>query len=302
MIARAVFGTIRRPGALGLVWLTRLGFAWLVAGPVARALVAFGVLNHPRGDAVLFDAGGVWLAEAVRASLKAGAVEFRGAVVTGATLAWLGLIPLAGLMVALRERPKHPLGLCLARAVAVFPRFTLLAGATLFVQSVLGLGCLLASVVVHRRLPTSLSEPKADLLALGVLAIGLLASLWIGIVEDLARAAVVNHDAGILSAIRHAFSSLAKRPFALIGSWSLFALIGWGVVLGAAFVTGVLDVSRSADIRVFAALLIHQTAAFACVATRAFWLSIALSEPSPTSDDKSEDSVAPVDPSPHPAA
>ena len=48
---------------LGLCFFYRVAVACLLAGPVAAAINVT-VRHHPAGDAVLFEAGGVWLVEA----------------------------------------------------------------------------------------------------------------------------------------------------------------------------------------------------------------------------------------------
>jgi len=307
MIAQAAATSIRRPGAIFFFWFVRLVFAWLIAGPVARAFVSFGVLDHPRGDAVLFEPGGLWLAEAVRLSIRATGSELRGSIVTAGVLGWLALVPLAALMVALVEPRKYPLGLSIGRAIALLPRFTLLAGATWFVQGVLFLGFTLAGVALRRRFAEGSSEPRADLIAFMVIAFGLGVALLVGVLQDLARAGFVTHDLGIVSAIRHAFVLLARKPVPLVGWASISGLVSFALVLLGAVLTGLLDVSRPADVRLVAVATIHQLVIFGGVVARAIWLAIALDTasliaPIPKSADKSADSDVPADPSLRPAA
>ena len=65
----SAFRTTRRAArAIALVYLLRLLVAWIVVSPIARALSSVVARNHPRGDAILFEAGGLELIESLRLS------------------------------------------------------------------------------------------------------------------------------------------------------------------------------------------------------------------------------------------
>src|SRR5687767_1527641 len=104
--AREIFAR-RRPGAIALFWAARLGLALLIALPIGTAFQALGVGRTPEaGDAGLFAPGALLLAEA----LRLGTAGWGSLAATSAVLlclfAFLLLLPLASLYVALAHAGK----------------------------------------------------------------------------------------------------------------------------------------------------------------------------------------------------
>lgn len=296
-----------RPAALALVWLVRLLSAWVVASPLAATLTAFGGSQHPRGDAILFEPGATWLAEAIRLGFPAFGTELRGTLLTFAFFAWVGLVPLGASMSALRKEGGTPLSEIVSDGVGLLPRFTLLAGATLFLQAA-GMGAAVALALAARRaLLPSLEERASDLVALSVLGLGLLFAAVVGVAQDLVRAAVVSGESRSLVAIGRGVDALRRSARDVLGAVLATELVGAGALLLAAAVVGALDVSRPAAWRIVAVALVHQVAALTLVVARATWLGraielVAVSPEQPACVDTLADSDAPADPSPRPGA
>lgn len=273
--ARAVARTRRALGAVLWVYAARALSAWIVASPLAAALVSPVAAHHPRGDAILFDAGGLELSESLRLSLDVLFAELRSSFWIASVLGWLSLVPAAGLLVALVERERSGVAEWTRRGLELLPRYTLLFGARLFVQGVLlALGVLLVWLA-RRRLSLSLDERSTDLVALWAalpcLALAGLVSLY----EDLARVELVR-GAPLGRALRRGAALLASR----IGRLTLAALVlaaaGAVLPLLAAPLAGALDVSRPGTARVVGVLLVHQAVILALIALRAVWLAYAI--------------------------
>jgi hypothetical protein len=304
-LSQSALESFRRSRALAFVWLTRLLVAWVISSPLARALTAQGSSDLPRGDAVLFDPGGLWLVEALRLGWPVLRSELRGSLLLGSVLAWLSLIPLGVLIAALASPRRTPLSHSVSRAIAAFPRLTLLVGATLLVQAAAVAASVFAALALQRRLATSWDERSSDLCALGVLGVGLLLAVGVGVVQDLARVALVAEDIGALQATRRALATVRRRAAGAFGAWAATSAIGLALTLAAAVLVGAIDVSRSGEWRVVLVTILHQAAVLSLVFCRATWLAGALDlirKAPPASVDKSGDSGELVGPSPHPTA
>jgi hypothetical protein len=293
-----------RAGAVLFVWALQLLAAALIAAPVAGAFAGTGVAAHPHGDRVLFEPGGVLLIESLR--LGAGALlgALRASLLELVVLAVAGIVPLAALLLALATRERLRIGAWLGAAVAHFPAFVLIGGASWLVRAVLVVLSLLAWGALDDGLGSALGERGADLAGLGGLLFAAILLAAVGITADLARAASVRERARALPAIAAGLRSFVSRPLAAAVSWLIPAVWSVAIVAAAALAVGALRLELSGSWRVAAALFAHQAAVLALVALRALWLSKALelvASATPSrlwSDDRSAGSDAPGDPSP----
>jgi hypothetical protein len=267
---------LRQRSALAFAFLARIVLAYLIASPLARVLMGAGIQHHPRGDAVLFEPGAVALVEAVRVSLGELRTELGGSLVVGIVGAWLLLIPHGALYAALGLPDRARLAELLPRSLALFPRFTLLGGACAFVQGLILTLAFLGASGIESRFATAGSERRADLLALGVLAIAVLLVAFTALWLDLARAAVVVDDARFFSALGSGFRAFLRRPLAAIACSTLGPLCLLGLIAAAAVLTGLLDVSRVGTWRVLLVLALHQLVVLGAVLFRAGWLGASL--------------------------
>ncbi len=276
LLANHAMRARRRPRAILVLYAYQTILALLVAWPVASAVGAtYG--SHPRGDAVLFDPGGYNLLAFVRASQSAITPLFTLALVVVAFGALLGLVPLIALITSIAHttpdvrapRARH----VAPYVMATFAPMTILlvaAGALELAVLVVGL---VAFGAVRQSLATSAGEAHADQIAAVVLVLFLLALAAVGVVHDLARAALVRFRASVLQALRAALVTYLKRPWRLLWSWGWRSGSGWLAVTLVALLAARLGASTAALV---ALVCLHQLVAAARVGLRASWLAEAL--------------------------
>ncbi len=265
-----------RPGGIVAFWGLRLLAAWLLAAPIASALGGTGVARFPDGDALFFAPGGTYLMEALVHGIGPLVSALENTVWFALILGYLCLVPLAGLLYALCRGGRLRPGDVARGALEMFAPFTLLAGMTLVAQAVVVvLGFILLSVL-RASVYHSLDARHADLCLLGVSAVVLLAVIGLGIVQDLARAALARHERGVRAALAAALHTARRRPFAALAGWLVPAVWSIAAIALGALAVGALHVERSGTARVMAVLALHQLVALALVALKARWLASAL--------------------------
>lgn len=266
--------SLRQRRVIGFFWLCRALAAWIIAAPIAALLSGQGVGRYPQGDALLFAPGALHLAEAVRLGLPQMAETLRTSLMSAGFFGYLLLIPLAGMCAALTSDTPTTVGWSIARGLERLPKFTLLAGLTLFCQGlVAALGIYGLDALQERVSSTAWSERSRDLWLLS--GIGLLVVLLVslGVVQDIARTALASGQRSLFIAIMAAFQTIRKRPFDLAVAWSISVIWSWVLVAAIAIVVGRLDVS-SGSLLVFALVaLFHQGVALVLVLLRATWLA-----------------------------
>ncbi|WP_284720801.1 hypothetical protein [Polyangium sorediatum] len=261
----------RRPGVVLLVYAFRLVAAFLLAWPFAVTLGG-AVAGYPRGDAVLFDQGGLLLLEALRRSSGGLRPATASTLLLLVLVSFLGLLPLAALLGALGAKGRvvaRDLG---AWALRPLGTFSLLLGAAALVEALLG-GVLIAigNAVARRE---TIDLRAADQVRIGFVAAAIVLVLLVSVFHDVARAAAVRGELGMRASIKRAFEAVRSAPLALLAGWSWRAALG-AVLLGAAVVLGSrIGVERKTQ--VFAAFLVHQASVLAVLFLRASWLASAL--------------------------
>lgn len=266
----------RRPFGVLAFWALRLLAAWLLAVPIAGALGGGGVARFPEGDALLFAPGATYLMEALRRGLGPLVAGLQNAAWFAVILGYLSLVPLAGLLYALCHAGRLRPGDVARGALEQLAPFTLLAGLTLLAQAAAAvLGIILVSVL-RASIYESMNVRSADLALLGAAGIVLLVVLGIGLLEDLARAALVRHRRGLGSALRTALHTARQRPLAALSTWLAPATWSVAAITVGALAVGHLHVERAGSWRVLGALALHQLVALALVGLKAQWLAGAL--------------------------
>jgi hypothetical protein len=264
-----------RPGAVAGWWAFRLVAAWLLVTPLADTLAA-PTADLLRGDAVLFDAGGAYLLEALRHAQAQLAAGTRRSLWTLLLVGAASLIPLCAVLVALSHRGRLHTGNFSQLTARHLPAFVMLAGLTLLAQAVVLLGIALVMAAIRDPLYRALTPRSADLGTLAIAAVGVALVVGLGLVQDLARASVVRHDVGGRTALTVALGTLRRRPLRTLLDWLTPAVYTLPVVAAAAVITGWLHVDRSGMWRVGLVFLVHQFAAFGLIALRCWWLARAL--------------------------
>jgi hypothetical protein len=250
-----------RAGAVGACYLYRAASGLLATAPLAVAFAAV-VGAHPRGDALLWEPGGVWLVESLRLLGPAlgPALGYGGVLVLLAAFGWL--LPLGALIVSLAPgRPRARV--CLGQAAARLGTMSLLWGLTLLAQAaLLVLTAVLSALVAEGESPAQL------LLRLGVWLLGLSLCAVLACTEDLARVVCLQRDAGLWDAVAQALGTLGRHPLAL--AWAA----GWRSALGLGLLAGALalGVAWARPDELLPMVLLHQLAILCFVWLRASWL------------------------------
>jgi hypothetical protein len=244
-------------------YLYRLLGAALLALPVIGAIDASGVRDFSRGNARLFDPGGLYLLEVLLHAREQLAASLVPTLTLAAVLGFLGFVPDAGLLGALGSAPPPPRAL---------ERMLWLSLATWGARLLLGL-LTVGLALTARSFFASARDERLPLLAIGVmLVIGVLLQVAVSFWHDLAAADVVAGGARARDAIFAALDLARASAGSLLVRFVGAQLLALGTLLAAAAVVGTLEVVRGDTWRSTTALFIHQLAVLATIGLRAAWL------------------------------
>jgi len=263
-------------GIVGL-WAWQAAFALLAAYPGA-ALVGAAYGNDPRGDAPLGAPGAHALLDLLRTDIHGVGAAAAGAALVAVAAVFAGLMPLAALMTAMAHATHGGHRLGASRAIG---------GATVVVRALAGLFVAVgtaevlagAAAVGIGEVAASaahgwLGEARSQMLGIAIGAASLLPACALGIVHDLARAAVVRLQIGTLPGWIAGFRAFRGAPFSFAWSWAWRAAAGLApVALVALFAD---RLSWRGGLALLAMTVLHQSVALIRVALRASWLSKAL--------------------------
>ncbi len=254
-------------------YLLRALLGVFMALPFAAVVGASGVGQFPAGDRVLFEPGGLHLVELLRLAgpelLGLGQGSLR--LLVGAAVI---LIAARALTYATLAHPRD-LGAVVSKALPLVPGYLLIAGLVLLAQA-LTLGFFVwLGVKLSDPLQAS-SEKRADLLLAAVALLGLLAVLVLGALGELARACLAARRSSAISAIFRGVELGQRFALRLLSRWAGLGAAGIALVLIAAKLTELFDVSRAGSFRPFGVLVLHQLVALALCALHTAWLRTAL--------------------------
>jgi hypothetical protein len=267
----------RHPRAIVAVWAWQTMLALFVSWPAAGlAAAAWG--GNAAGDAPLWAPGGHALLDWLWHDLHGLSATTRaaGIVLLAGTVA--GLVPMAALMIALAyaTRGRSPAGFVrsLSGGLRAFPSMLLLLvlaalaqGVVVFTGGIIGRG-------VESWTHVGMGEARAQQIEGLVLLVFLALASALGVVHDLARAAVVRFRVSGLRALALGARTFHLAPVSLWWSWAWRALASVAPVLAVGLVANRLG-GRGGFALVFLAVL-HQAVVLARVALRASWLARAL--------------------------
>jgi hypothetical protein len=279
-----------RAGDLGraalLLWAWRTTFALVLALPAFAAAARLSA--QPRGDELLFEPGGLWLADLVRSSARGAAAFAPAALLLALLAAYGGLVVLAAAMHAIGGAGRDDRAALARLGFRALPAFTFLFGAALLASAVGACGVLVLDALVSADLHRRLGEQAGDVVHVGFLAAAALAVALVGVIHDVARAAAVAEDLRGPAALRRALGVVATRRVAVVAAWAARAVCMALVVAIAWRAAMVLGVATPA--RAWAVAIVDQVALFLLAALRASWLGAALrhvregDEPAPQLD------------------
>lgn len=227
LTARSILARTR-PRAILLVWTWDALLGALMGSTVASiATTAYG--HHPDGDAPLFAPGGLPLMDLVRHSLAARGPVIAELLILVVVARLGGLVPealafteLAFVRTDLRAPRTRD---ALSRASGALPAFLSVALFTSFAEA----GVLLFGAVVAAMASTTTSlGPRGGNLSFAAVAcLAVVAATTVGIVGDMARAAVVRWNAGAVVAAMRAVERFRQRPARLTWSYGWRAGASW---------------------------------------------------------------------------
>jgi hypothetical protein len=257
-----------RPLAVGvyLGFAALVGLAW--SAPLAAALGA-AVGAYPRGDAELFDPGGVLLLEAARRLRDVMPAIGAAWLVLAVVALPLGVVVLAFCIAQLGVPGDPRPSSSLVRAVRSVPTLVLVqlvalvGGALVIALVMLGGGS-----IVRTSWPEA---PPRDIARWSLIGIAFVLVSAIGVVHDLARAAAVTGPTKTYAALRAALLTARRRPGRAAWSYTWRALLGL-VSMGVAASVGV-HIGKVAPGAVVAMALVHQVGVAAMGWLRLSWLA-----------------------------
>jgi len=327
-LAPADISARKRPLAVLFVFAAGLAWALLVASPVhAWAGRVWGA--HPDGDGVLFAPGGrqllIWLGQ-TDAALPVTARTTLLLLLVGAVLLQL---PLGALLASLAfsrtapvpapaildpdtdldakpdgDEPKPRLrsprvNTALQVGVAAFlPLCGLLALGTVAAIVVIGLGAIASSAVDHG-LAERMGDARAFTLRLVTFALFLAIAAVIGVIVDLARAAV-GRETGLTAArgtsspawsvmlrgVRSALSVARRGLLRATLAWAWRAAIGVAMLIAGYYVAQLLGGRGGSSLTIL--FLVHQLIVLGRTAMRASWLAHAIALVAPVQDAREQ--------------
>jgi hypothetical protein len=127
--------------------------------------------------------------------------------------------------------------------------------------------------LLETKLTAALGDRNSDIAELGFRAVALAVAGVVGVVHDLARAALVSRDAPALGAWRIGAQTLRAWPAEALGGWALRGLSALLLVTVVARTTTYIGLETGT--RFAAVLVLHQGVVFALVFLRADWLALA---------------------------
>ncbi len=266
-----------RPRALLGVWIWQSALAF-VGGVPAIALVRAAYGRSARGDAPLWDGGALALlgflsreANGVRAATAAAGV----ALVTGAVA---GLLPMGALTIsmAFATRGGRAIGAApaIGGALRTFRPFALLLVLVGVAQGIIAAAAVLVGEAAEGMGLAWLGEARAQQLGIVFASFVLLGALALGVVHDLARAAVVRFEMGGLRALAAGAQTFREAPVGVAWAWAWRAL---AAIAPVAFVSLVAErIGGRGGLALMGLAALHQTVVFSRVALRASWLAKAL--------------------------
>jgi hypothetical protein len=266
-----------RPRTLIGVWAWESALSLVGAMP-AVALVRAAYARHSTGDAPLWEPGALPLlgllsreANGVRAATTTAALVLVLAAVAG-------LVPLAALMISMSSATREGRAIGGARTVEGALRVFRPLGVLLVVIGV-GQGLVVGAALLlgegaQSWTHTFLGEARSQQLAIALGATALLGAVALGVVHDLARAAVVRFELGAITALVFGARALRQAPIAVTWSWVWRFLASLAPLAAVALLADRIGGRGGVALVVLAVL--HQSVVLSRVALRASWLAKAI--------------------------
>lgn len=255
--------------AIVFVYFARVAAGYVVALPVARAVAETNVFALPNGNRALFEPGGLWLFELLFQASTAILAGAKSALVLSVFALLLLSIPSAWLFSAVMS---HAPG-SLRQIIWLAPRFAAIGAAqTVVVAFLLAPTVLVASVIGGWVAPAS-TERTSDLMAFGVLGLGVALAVLLTVLTDLTRAALAQSPTRIALAVTLAIKTFRTGKGQLLGGYVLASGLGVLWIAIASRLTQLAGIEEAGLMRLLLVILIHQSALLGLVFIEAGWIS-----------------------------
>ncbi|MBN1610245.1 MAG: hypothetical protein JW940_26695 [Polyangiaceae bacterium] len=259
-----------------------LGYAALLASSVLLCIPTLAVLSElgvgrlPTGDRSLFEPGALLLFEVVRIGRARLTSSLESSALSAALTSLLALPVAAAVMVRLERPGRTAWRLWLACAVRPLSTFLLIGGVTMLCRACVLV--LLGFSAAHYRdvVFIAFGAKPADLTLLALALVAMVLMALLGVLQDLARAAAVTHQADGYSALGCALLLARRHVLRWLVPWSIAAAGTLAALLVVATATALFDLSRAGVWRPAAHFLVCQTAIVLAFASRIWWLDRAL--------------------------
>jgi hypothetical protein len=189
-----------------------------------------------------------------------------------------GLVPLAALMISISSGTRDGRAIGGARtveaALRTFRPFGLLLGAVSVGQGlVLAIGFFVGDGL-QSWTHVALGEALAQQLATAVGVVAVLGTLTLGVLHDLARAAVIRLEVGAMNALILGARALRRAPIAVTWSWAWRVVASLCPVVAAALLAD--RIGGRGGIALLVLAVVHQCVVLSRVGLRASWLAMAM--------------------------
>jgi hypothetical protein len=267
----------RRPVMILVMWAWYAVWGFILAWPASR-LVADAYGAHPAADAPIFRPGGLELFDLVLHSQRAFAT-LRGHILLVLPVVLVGgLLPLTALMTSIayttRDRRAPRFRQLIARAAVSFkPMLLLLVLATILELLFLGVGSGLGAWA-GEGLTASFGDARADQIGVLITVVFVLVSMAVGVLHDLARAAVIRFQVSGLRAVVLGWNAYKRHPIVSFWSWAWRAAAGVVPIVAGSVVAERLGGRGGAGVLMLVGM--HQLVIGARVALRTSWLAKAI--------------------------
>lgn len=267
----------RHPWAVLGVWGWQTALAIGASWP-ASSLVRASYGGPPRRDAPLWDPGAHALLDFLWHNTRAVAPVISAAEIVLIVGAVVGLLPMAAAMFTMTHAPRRPAVAGFVPSISGALRAMPSLLSLLVVVSIAQAATIAIGLVVGESIEawthSGLGDARAQRIGVAVGLVFLGAASGLGVVHDLARAAVVRSGASWLRALAFAARIFSRAPLPIGWSWAWRALLSLAPVFAVAAVASRAGGRGGMALWVLAAL--HQAVAISRVALRASWLASAL--------------------------
>jgi hypothetical protein len=261
----------KRLGLCAFVYAYRALFGLLVALPATVAVGAVAA-QYPRGQAELFDPGGIMLVEGLRLLRRGGGAAAYAALSLALVAVLLGVLVLGALVAGLGREGRLSPGFLADRAIQHARTLALLFVLGLIAQGLVGaiLGMIGGRVVGALDL-----SPRREDLATGAVALVVLGAVAaVGVVRDLASVAAVHGGHRFYVATSRALRAMRRAGGRAVLAWSWRSALAFG---GIALATRIAPPLAGAGAgAVLIGVLLHQAGIAGTVLARASWLAAAI--------------------------